>query len=52
MVLIGVTVHAAEFLDVTKPAPVVLFELAKGWLTGQAAEMGEMHSLDAPRRPA
>jgi general stress protein 26 len=52
MVLIGVTVHAAEFLDVTKPQPVVLFEVAKGWLTGTAPDMGELHRLDAPHRPA
>ena len=29
MVLIGVDVHAAVFLEVNKPKPVVLFELAK-----------------------
>jgi hypothetical protein len=34
MVLIGVDVHAAAFLEVNKPQPVVLFELVKGWLTG------------------
>jgi general stress protein 26 len=51
MVLIGVTVHAAEFLDVTKPRPVVLFEVAKGWLTGTAPDVGEMHGLQAPHRP-
>jgi general stress protein 26 len=52
MVLIGVTVHAAEFLEVDKPQPVVLFEVAKGWLTGTAPDMGETHRLDAPHRPA
>ena len=52
VVLIGVTVHAAEFLDVTKPQPMVLFEMAKGWLTGTPAEIGDMHRLDAPHRPA
>lgn len=45
MVLIGVKIHAAEFLEVNKPRPVILFELVKGWLTGQPAELGEMHSL-------
>lgn len=49
MVLIGVTVHAAEFLDV-KAKPVVLFELFKGWLTGSEPELGEMHALVEPRR--
>jgi hypothetical protein len=50
MVLIGVTVHAAEFLDVDKPRPVVLYELVKGWLTGSEPELGEMHALQEPRR--
>ena len=34
IVLVGIRVHAAEFLEVNKPKPVVLFELVKGWLTG------------------
>lgn len=50
MVLIGVTVHAAEFLDV-KAKPIVLFELIKGWITGSEPELGEMHALVEPRRP-
>jgi general stress protein 26 len=45
MVLIGVTIHAAEFLEVNKPRPVILFELVKGWLTGQPAELGTMHKI-------
>lgn len=45
MVLIGVTVHAAAFLEVDKPQPVVLYELVKGWLTGTAPELGEMHHV-------
>ena len=43
MVLIGVDVHAAVFLEVNKPQPVVLFEVMKGWVTGSAPELGEMH---------
>ncbi len=50
MVLIGIDVHAAVFLEVNKPKPVVLFELAKGWLTGKKAEPGEMHELEEPHR--
>ena len=46
MVLIGVTVHAAMFLEVDKPQPVVLFELVKGWLTGSTPELGEMHRVE------
>ena len=51
MVLIGVTVHAAEFLEINKPRPVLVFELVKGWLTGTEPELGEMHVLKEPRRP-
>lgn len=50
MVLIGVTVHAAEFLEVNKSKPVLLFELVKGWVTGAEPEFGEMHHLSEPRR--
>ena len=50
MVLIGVTVHAAEFLEVNKPKPVLLFEIVKGWVTGSEPELGEMHHLTEPRR--
>ena len=46
MVLIGVDVHAAMFLEVNKPQPVVLFELVKGWLTGSTPELGEMHHVE------
>jgi hypothetical protein len=49
-VLIGIDVHAAVFLEVNKPKPIVLFELAKGWLTGERVEAGETHRLDQPHR--
>ncbi|HET9333816.1 MAG TPA: pyridoxamine 5'-phosphate oxidase family protein [Gemmatimonadota bacterium] len=45
MVLIGVDVHAAVFLEMDKPQPVVLFELVKGWLTGAEPDLGEMHRI-------
>lgn len=51
MVLIGVTAHAVEFLEVNKPKPFVLYELAKGWLTNTPPELGTMHELTEPRRP-
>ena len=51
-VLIGVTVHAAEFLEIDKPKPVVLYELVKGWLTGEEPELGKIHTLKHPERPA
>ena len=50
LVLIGVTAHAAEFLEVNKPAPVLLFELVKGWVTGTEPQLGESHQLVEPRR--
>ena len=45
LVLIGVDVHAAAFLEVNKPHPVVLFEVVKGWITGSTLEIGEMHHV-------
>lgn len=50
MVLIGVTVHAAEFLEVNKPRPVLLFEMVKGFVTGDEPEFGQMHRLDHSQR--
>jgi general stress protein 26 len=43
IVLIGVDVHAAVFLEANKPQPVVLFELMKGWVTGERVDIGELH---------
>jgi general stress protein 26 len=50
LVLIGVDIHAAAFLEVNKTTPMVLFELVKGWATGEAPELGEMHTLSEPHR--
>jgi general stress protein 26 len=50
IVLIGIDVHAAVFLEVDKPKPVVLFELVKGWLTGERVEPGQVHELTEPHR--
>ena len=47
MVLIGVDVHAADFLEVNNPQPVVLFEIVKGWLTGSTPDIGDMHHVGA-----
>jgi hypothetical protein len=48
MVLIGVDVHAAVFLEVDKPRPVVIYEMVKGWLTGAAPDVGETHVINTP----
>ena len=45
MVLLAVTMHAAEFLEVNKSRPVVLYELVKGWLSGSEPDLGQMHAL-------
>ena len=46
MVLIGIDVHAAIFLEVNKPQPIVLFEMVKGWVTGTEPKVGEMHHIN------
>lgn len=46
LVLIAVEIHAASFLDITKPQPLVLFELAKGLVTGERVEIGETRRIE------
>lgn len=46
MVLIGVDIVAAVYLEVDKPQPVVLYEVVKGWLTGTMPDVGEMHTVE------
>jgi general stress protein 26 len=41
MVLIGVDIESAHFMEVNKPQPVVLFELVKGLITGKPPQMGK-----------
>ena len=48
LVLIGVDIQAAVFLEVNKPRPVVVYEIAKGWMTGEMPDLGEIHTLEAP----
>ena len=45
LVLIGVSIHAAVFLEVNKPQPVILFEMVKGWVTGTQPDLGELHHV-------
>ena len=46
VVLIGIEIHAASFLDISKPQPLVLFEIAKSLLTGERAEVGETQRIE------
>jgi len=41
MILIGVDVEMAMFLEINKPQPVVLFEVVKGMITGKTPDVGE-----------
>jgi general stress protein 26 len=41
MALILVDVHSVTYLKQDKPRPVILFELAKGMVTGKRADLGE-----------
>jgi general stress protein 26 len=45
LVLIGIDVHAAVFLEVNKPQPIVLFEVVKGWVTGTMPDLGKIHHV-------
>ena len=45
MVLIGIDIHMAVFLEVNKPQPLILFEVVKGMLTGSTPELGETHVI-------
>jgi general stress protein 26 len=50
LVLIGVQAEAAMFFEMNKPKPVVIYEMVKGWLTGTAPDVGDMHKLEEPHR--
>jgi general stress protein 26 len=45
MVLIGVDIEMAMFLEVNKPQPIVLFEIVKGIVTGNTPDVGEPVSV-------
>jgi general stress protein 26 len=45
LALILVEAQSVEYLVVDKPRPMVLFEVAKGLVTGSAPEIGEQRSL-------
>lgn len=47
MILIAVDIELAMFLEINKPRAVVLFEVVKGMITGNAPDFGEPERIDA-----
>ena len=47
MVLIGVDVEVAMFMELNKPQAVVLFEVVKGMITGKPPRVGEVQQVEA-----
>lgn len=45
MVLIAVDIELAHFMEINKPQVVVLFEVAKGMITGKAPDVGEVKTI-------
>ena len=45
MVLIAVDIELAHFMEINKPQVVVLFEVAKGMITGKAPDVGEVMTI-------
>jgi len=45
IVPIGVDVLSATYFEVTKPQPVVLYELVKAWVKGDPPDIGEVHRV-------
>ncbi len=42
LMLIGVDIDFAQYLEINKPQPVVLFEVVKGMITGKRPDVGEV----------
>jgi len=45
MLLIGVDIHTAMYMEVNKPQPVVLFEILKGMVTGTPPDIGKVREI-------
>jgi general stress protein 26 len=45
LVLIGVDIRMAHYLEVNKPQAVVLFELVKGMITGKQPDIAEVQTV-------
>jgi general stress protein 26 len=51
MVLIGVTLDVAEFLEARVPRPVLLYQAVKSWVSGTKTEAEQSVELEHPHRP-
>lgn len=45
MILVGVDIDMAMFMEVNKPQPIVLFEVVKGMITGKAPDVGKVERI-------
>jgi general stress protein 26 len=45
LVLIGIDIRMAHYLEVNKPQAVVLFEVVKGMITGKQPDVGEVQTV-------
>lgn len=45
MVLLGVDIDSAFYMEVNKPQPVVLFEIARGIITGKTPDIGKIREV-------
>lgn len=45
IIMIGVEIHSAVYMEVDKPQPVVLFEMVKGLITKEAPDVGTIRKI-------
>ena len=52
MVLIGVKISEAQYLELNKPRALILFEVVKGMITGSRPKFPETKEIRGSRKPA
>lgn len=45
IIMIGVDIHSAVYMEVDKPKPVVLYEMVKGLITGKEPDAGKIRKI-------
>ncbi len=43
--LLGVEIHSAVYMEIHKPTPVVLYEMVKGFVSGQRPDVGDLKRI-------